>query len=83
MDENNEANIPVDEWESLARLANILQVANFVMNVTEATNTDILKELQKQDNEYLGALVADVREIKEKQALMDEKLDKIMEKLNV
>lgn len=53
------------------------------MNVTEATNTDILKELQKQDNEYLEALVADVREIKEKQALMDEKLDKIMEKLNV
>lgn len=83
MDENNEANIPVDERESLARLANILQVANFVMNVTEATNTDILKELQKQDNEYLEALVADVREIREKQALMDEKLDKIMEKLNV
>lgn len=83
MDENNEVNNPVDEWESLARLANILQVANFVMNVTEASNTDILKELQKQDNEYLEALVADVREIKEKQALMDEKLDKIMEKLNV
>lgn len=74
---------PVNEWESLARLANILQVANFVMNVTEATNTDILKELQKQNNEYLEILVADVREIKEKQILMDEKLDKIMEKLNV
>lgn len=76
MDKDTEA------WEALARLANILQVANFVMNVTEASNTDILMELQKQDGDFLEKIIQNTKVLLENQKRIEEKLDKIMEKLD-
>lgn len=35
---------------ALALLANICQVASFHLNVSEITNDEIMKHLQKQDN---------------------------------
>ena len=36
----------------LSNLANILQIANFQMNVQEINNNELMKYLQHQDNDY-------------------------------
>lgn len=41
----------------LSNLANILQIANFQMNVQEINNNELMKYLQHQDNDYLKAIV--------------------------
>ena len=41
----------------LSNLANILQIANFQMNIQEINNNELMKYLQHQDNDYLKAIV--------------------------
>lgn len=39
----------MDYYETLSFLANVLQVANFQMNIQEVSNDELLKHLVKQD----------------------------------
>lgn len=41
----------------LSNLANILQVANFNMNVKEISNDELLKYLEHQDNDFLISII--------------------------
>lgn len=43
--------------EQLALLANILQIANFIMNIKEISNDEIMKMLEKQNTDYLEKLL--------------------------
>lgn len=43
----------MDIFERLAILANVLQLANYEQNVVQTSNDDLMKELQKQNIEYL------------------------------
>jgi len=38
-----------DEFFALSVIANVLQIANYFMNVEDLKNTDLMKELQKQN----------------------------------
>lgn len=41
----------------LSNLANILQIANFQMNIQEISNDELMKYLQHQDDDYLKAII--------------------------
>ena len=56
MEENN-------FWQFMDRLSDILQIANYEMLLKDATNTDLLKYLQHQDNDFLGMIIAQNEEI--------------------
>lgn len=43
--------------DELALLANILQVANFIMNAQQISNDEIMKMLEKQNTDYLEKLL--------------------------
>lgn len=47
-----------EQLERLAILANVLQIANFIMNVKEISNDEIMKMLEKQNREYLDEILA-------------------------
>ena len=62
--------------DELSLLANILQVANFIMNVQEISNDEIMKMLEKQNTDYLEKLLL----MLDKQN--DEYFDKILSRLD-
>ena len=70
-------------WIQLSRLADILQLANFVMNVAEASNTDIMKELQKQDNDYLEFIISEIKAIRKQQEEILQAIDELKGNKNV
>ena len=70
-------------WIQLSRLADILQLANFIMNVAEASNTDIMKELQKQDNDYLEFIVSEIKAIRKQQEEILQAIDELKGNKNV
>ena len=41
----------------LSYLANILQIANFQLNIKQISNDDLLKYLEHQDNDFLVSLI--------------------------
>ena len=45
-------------WEMMDRLSDILQIANYEMLLKDATNTDLLKYLQHQDNDLLATIIS-------------------------
>lgn len=47
-----------EQLERLTMLANVLQIANFIMNVKETSNDEIMKMLEKQNREYLDEILA-------------------------
>ncbi len=49
--------------ERLDVIADILQVANYVLNVTDVSNDDIMKALQEQNNKYLEIAIQQNKEI--------------------
>lgn len=60
----------MNNYELLSLLANILQIANFQMNVEEVSNDELLKHLVKQDkvldeqtNIYLKKIIEQNEEI--------------------
>lgn len=65
-----------DYKEELGLLANILQVANFIMNVQEVSNDAIMKMLEKQNTDYLEKLLL----MLDKQN--DEYFEKILKRLD-
>lgn len=40
-------------FERLSVLANVLQLANYEQNIQQTSNDDLMKELQRQNTEYL------------------------------
>lgn len=50
-------NMNDDELERLSVIANVLQIANFIMNVKETSNDEIMKMLEHQDREYLDCIL--------------------------
>lgn len=60
----------MDIFERLAILANVLQLANYEQNVVQTSNDDLMKELQKQNREYL-------EEIKELLKNIDKRIEKL------
>lgn len=70
-------------WIQLSRFADILQLANFVMNVAEASNTDIMKELQKQDNDYLEFIISEIKAIRKQQEEILQAIDELKGNKNV
>lgn len=57
-------------FERLAILANVLQLANYEQNVVQTSNDDLMKELHKQNKEFL-------EEIKEMLKSIDERLERL------
>lgn len=55
-----------EQLERLAILANVLQIANFIMNVKETSNDEIMKMLEKQNREYLDEILARLDKFEEK-----------------
>lgn len=55
-----------EQLERLAILANVLQIANFIMNVKEISNDEIMKMLEKQNREYLDEILARLDKFEEK-----------------
>lgn len=45
-------------WELMDRLSDILQILNYEMLLKDASNTDLLKYLQHQDNDLLATIIS-------------------------
>lgn len=60
-----------ENQEGIRRIADVLQIGSFLMNLEQSSNDDILQELEKQDNIYF-------KKILENQEKILEKLDKIV-----
>lgn len=50
-------NMNDDELEKLSIIANVLQIANFIMNVKETSNDEIMKMLEHQNRKYLDCIL--------------------------
>jgi len=46
-----------DNSENLSTLANLLQIASFLLLINEASNNKLLEELQNQDKTYLDKAI--------------------------
>lgn len=53
-------------WSNLDKLSDMLQVINFYLLVMDSSNNQIMKELDRQDKEYLEKI--------------SDKLDKLLER---
>lgn len=60
----------IDSFFILNVIANILQIANYNMNVKEVSNDNIMKMLEIQNQKYLDIIKKDIKDIKDK---MEEK----------
>lgn len=49
----------------LSLMADILQFANYDMNLREASNNKIMEELQRQNQDFLEVIKEQLKEIKE------------------
>ena len=59
---NNEG---IDFFVILSLMADILQIANYDMNLREATNNNLMQELQKQNQEYLEIIKEEIKKLRE------------------
>jgi hypothetical protein len=55
----------VDMFVVLSLMADLLQIANYDMNLKEVTNNKILEELERQNQEYLEIIKKEVIKLKE------------------
>lgn len=56
---------------SLSAFGDVLGIANYIMNMNQTDNDELMKELQKQDKEFLINIV-------ESQKRIEEKLDRLL-----
>lgn len=56
-----------EQFDQLALIANILQVANFFQNMQQTSNDKILQELQKQNKVYLEDILSRLERIENAQ----------------
>lgn len=72
---SNNQNQELDALEILDIMANVFQVASYIDAQNIASNTDIMKAIEVQNQFYLDEIIRLLREILEKQ-------DKILEELS-
>lgn len=46
------------DWETISRLANIVQFLDAGMDFTQTSNDEIMKELMRQNADYLEKIIA-------------------------
>ena len=61
----------------LSRIANILQIGSFLMNVEQFQNEDIMKALDYQNLNYLDFIMDNQKIILEKLENIEKRLDKL------
>ena len=61
----------------LSRIANVLQIGNFLMNVSQLQNEDIMNALDYQNLNYLEAIMDNQQTILEKLKNIEKRLDKL------
>lgn len=49
----------------LSLMADILQIANYDMNLREVSNNAIMESLQRQNQEYLEIIKTDIKQLRE------------------
>ena len=54
----------IDSFFILDVISNILQIANYEMNVKEVSNDEIMKMLELQNKEYLDSIKKDIADLK-------------------
>lgn len=69
-------------FEELNRLANFLQIIDFILNVQQVSNDELMKELTHQTQDYLETMNTKIVEMEKRQNAINEKLDKILTKLS-
>lgn len=72
--DNNNINQELDALGIIGLMANIFQVATYIDAQSIASNTDIMKALEMQNQIYLDIIMKDIREIKEQLQRLEEKL---------
>lgn len=55
----------IDFFVILSLMADILQFANYDMNLREADNNALMQELQKQNQEYLEVIKEEIKKLRE------------------
>lgn len=60
--------------QKLDLLSDISQLVSLFLLLKDASNTDLMKELQHQNNDYLEKIVQDLEKIKEKLKKNEEKI---------
>ena len=61
----------------LSRIANVLQIGSFLMNLGQLQNEDIMNALDYQNLNYLEAIVDNQQTILEKLKNIEKRLDKL------
>lgn len=61
----------------LSRIANVLQIGSFLMNMEQIQNEDIIDALDYQNSNYLEAIVNKQQTILEKLKNIEKRLDKL------
>lgn len=61
----------------LSRIANVLQIGSFLMNMEQIQNEDIIDALDYQNANYLEAIVDKQQTILEKLKNIEKRLDKL------
>lgn len=61
----------------LSRIANVLQIGSFLMNMEQIQNEDIIDALDYQNSNYLEAIVDKQQTILEKLKNIEKRLDKL------
>ena len=61
----------------LSRIANVLQIGNFLMNVSQLQNEDIMDALDYQNLNYLDFIIDSQKTILEKLKNIEKRLDKL------
>ena len=61
----------------LSRIADVLQIGSFLMNVGQLQNEDIMDALDYQNSNYLEAIVDNQQTILEKIKNIEKRLDKL------
>ena len=61
----------------LSRIANVLQIGNFLMNVRQLQNEDIMDALDYQNSNYLDFIIDSQQTILEKLKNIEKRLDKL------
>ena len=61
----------------LSRIADVLQIGNFLMNVSQLQNEDIMNALDYQNSNYLDFIIDSQKTILEKLKNIEKRLDKL------
>ena len=60
--------------ELLDLLSDILQIYNTILLTQDSTNNEVMKELQRQDREYLDKILGSLEDIQKRLTNIEEKI---------